>query len=392
MLVYTSDELDADLEVIGAGRDGALRRVEREGHRLHRPRSATSTPTAARSSSPRGSSAPATAARSEGESTELLEPGEVGRVPDPLYPLANVFRRGHRIRVDVTSSSFPRFTRNLNTGEDVGDRHADGGRPADGAAHGRLSVARRAAGRLMLVVRGATVFPGEGPPLQADVGVEDGKIAAVGGELSRRDRRGGGALALPGLRRRARALGAALVRRPAADRGARAGRDDPGDLPGRARARAGRRGPLGRAARLPARTRGDRPRDLAVADIRGVPRRARRHAARDLARALRPARRRPRRGDRRRAAAADGRGAGADARRGARGLRGGGDEPLLRARLPPRRPRGDRRAGRGRRGGGRVRRAARPARPQRGRRACWRRSTRCSTSRAARARRCTSRT
>jgi predicted acyl esterase len=34
--------------------------------------------------------------------------------------VANVFRRGHRIRLDVTSSSFPRFSRNLNTGEDVG--------------------------------------------------------------------------------------------------------------------------------------------------------------------------------------------------------------------------------------------------------------------------------
>ncbi len=34
--------------------------------------------------------------------------------------MANVFKRGHCIRLDVTSSSFPRFSRNLNTGEDVG--------------------------------------------------------------------------------------------------------------------------------------------------------------------------------------------------------------------------------------------------------------------------------
>ena len=34
--------------------------------------------------------------------------------------MANVFERNHRIRVDVTSSSFPRFSRNLNNGEDVG--------------------------------------------------------------------------------------------------------------------------------------------------------------------------------------------------------------------------------------------------------------------------------
>jgi putative CocE/NonD family hydrolase len=56
----------------------------------------------------------------EGESVELLEPGEVAAYRIRCYPLANVFMRGHRIRVDVTSSSFPRFSRNLNTGEDVG--------------------------------------------------------------------------------------------------------------------------------------------------------------------------------------------------------------------------------------------------------------------------------
>ncbi len=56
----------------------------------------------------------------EGESVELLEPGEVAEYRIRLYPAANVFRRGHAIRVDVTSSSFPRFSRNLNTGEDVG--------------------------------------------------------------------------------------------------------------------------------------------------------------------------------------------------------------------------------------------------------------------------------
>lgn len=56
----------------------------------------------------------------EGESVELLEPGEVAEYRIRCYPAANVFRAGHRVRVDVTSSSFPRFSRNLNTGEDVG--------------------------------------------------------------------------------------------------------------------------------------------------------------------------------------------------------------------------------------------------------------------------------
>ena len=56
----------------------------------------------------------------DGDSTELLEPGEVAEYRMRCYPLANVFERGHRIRLDVTSSSFPRFSRNLNTGENVG--------------------------------------------------------------------------------------------------------------------------------------------------------------------------------------------------------------------------------------------------------------------------------
>jgi len=56
----------------------------------------------------------------EGDSTELLEPGEVAEYRIRCYPMANRFRKGHRIRLDVTSSSFPRFSRNLNTGDDVG--------------------------------------------------------------------------------------------------------------------------------------------------------------------------------------------------------------------------------------------------------------------------------
>ena len=56
----------------------------------------------------------------EGESVELLEPGEVAEYRIRCYPVANVFKAGHCIRLDVTSSSFPRFSRNLNTGEDVG--------------------------------------------------------------------------------------------------------------------------------------------------------------------------------------------------------------------------------------------------------------------------------
>lgn len=51
-----------------------------------------------------------------------LEAGERYRVTVPLYPTANRFRVGHRIGLWVSSSSFPRFDVNPNTGEPPG-RH-----------------------------------------------------------------------------------------------------------------------------------------------------------------------------------------------------------------------------------------------------------------------------
>ncbi len=47
---------------------------------------------------------------------ELLGPGKVYRFEVDLWATSNVFLPGHRLRVVVTSSSFPRFDRNLNTG------------------------------------------------------------------------------------------------------------------------------------------------------------------------------------------------------------------------------------------------------------------------------------
>lgn len=45
-----------------------------------------------------------------------LVPGEVYELRVDLVATANVFRRGHRVRVDVSSSNFPKYDRNLNTG------------------------------------------------------------------------------------------------------------------------------------------------------------------------------------------------------------------------------------------------------------------------------------
>ena len=50
--------------------------------------------------------------------TEVV-PGKVYKYIIDLWATANVFKAGHRIRLYVSSSNFPRFNRNLNTGEDI---------------------------------------------------------------------------------------------------------------------------------------------------------------------------------------------------------------------------------------------------------------------------------
>ena len=51
------------------------------------------------------------------EKAELMKPGAAYKVTIHLYPTSNVFAKGHRIRLDVSSSNFPRFDVNPNTGE-----------------------------------------------------------------------------------------------------------------------------------------------------------------------------------------------------------------------------------------------------------------------------------
>jgi hypothetical protein len=47
---------------------------------------------------------------------ELLTPEQIYEVTLDLSVTSNVFLRGHRIRLEVSSSNFPRFDRNTNTG------------------------------------------------------------------------------------------------------------------------------------------------------------------------------------------------------------------------------------------------------------------------------------
>ena len=50
----------------------------------------------------------------------LIEPGEVCEYTIEVGVTGNVFRKGHRIRLEISSSNFPRFDRNLNTGHVFG--------------------------------------------------------------------------------------------------------------------------------------------------------------------------------------------------------------------------------------------------------------------------------
>ena len=52
---------------------------------------------------------------------ELMQPGVANKITIRLYPTSNVFKKGHRIRVDVSSSNFPRFDVNPNTGEPLNE-------------------------------------------------------------------------------------------------------------------------------------------------------------------------------------------------------------------------------------------------------------------------------
>lgn len=51
--------------------------------------------------------------------SELLEPGKIEEYRIRCYPTSMVFRRGHRLRVTVASSSFPRISRNLQSGGNI---------------------------------------------------------------------------------------------------------------------------------------------------------------------------------------------------------------------------------------------------------------------------------
>jgi uncharacterized protein len=56
--------------------------------------------------------------RDSREKQVLMNPDQVYKVTVDLWATSNVFKKGHIMRLEVSSSNFPRFDRNLNTGAD----------------------------------------------------------------------------------------------------------------------------------------------------------------------------------------------------------------------------------------------------------------------------------
>ena len=55
----------------------------------------------------------------DGDDTPVfMRAGEIYRITPPAMLAANVFRKGHRVRIEVSSSNFPSYARNLNTADD----------------------------------------------------------------------------------------------------------------------------------------------------------------------------------------------------------------------------------------------------------------------------------
>ncbi len=58
--------------------------------------------------------------RNGGDKPSLIEPGKIYGFDVDLWNTCQEFGKGHRVRVEVASSAFPKYDRNQNTGEELG--------------------------------------------------------------------------------------------------------------------------------------------------------------------------------------------------------------------------------------------------------------------------------
>jgi len=71
--------------------------------------------------------------RDSWEKPEFMDPGRIYRISVATFPASNLFAKGHKIRLDVSSSNFPHFDANPNTGEAEGS--SEGIRVATNSLH-----------------------------------------------------------------------------------------------------------------------------------------------------------------------------------------------------------------------------------------------------------------
>jgi uncharacterized protein len=57
--------------------------------------------------------------RASQEHPELMNPGQIYEITVDLWATSNIFLRGHSLRLEISSSNFPRFDRNMNTGDEA---------------------------------------------------------------------------------------------------------------------------------------------------------------------------------------------------------------------------------------------------------------------------------
>ena len=118
VLVYTGEELKKDLEVTG------VVRVQ-----LHISASTPDTDFTAKLVDlyPDGTALSVTDGmlrlryRNGLDKPELAKPGEIYSITIDAGATSQVFRKGHHIRLEISSSNFPRFDRNPNTGRPIAD-------------------------------------------------------------------------------------------------------------------------------------------------------------------------------------------------------------------------------------------------------------------------------
>jgi hypothetical protein len=174
VLVYTTAVLDQDLEVTGPIR------LE-----LHVSTTAPETDFTAKLVDVHPDGAAYNV--SEGILRRRYEPGSLGGSPPvavriDLWPTSMVFLTGHRIRVEVSSSNYPRFDRNPNTGRPIPTETLPV--PARQTVH----HGRSAPSRLVLPIIPPRARPGDGRRPREAIPPPSAQCRPGGGRSSRRGR------------------------------------------------------------------------------------------------------------------------------------------------------------------------------------------------------------